>query len=497
MSTANVSAADALKGSSALTTKRSYALDALRGYAILTMVLSAFMTKDLPAWMHHAQVPPPDLVFNPNLPGITWVDLVFPFFIFSMGSAVPLALSKRIERGVPIWKLIFSTITRWFLLMGFAIYVSRVLPDWDVQSVALKNVISIFAFIFVFAVLVRIPDSWSPKARYGTRILGWVGALSLLYFGSHGGVRLRTQTWEQIWANSDIIIMILANVSLLGTLVWLATRKNLLARLGVLGIIMAFDLSKSVNPGWVYTLDSTLQIPHLLGLGVSRYLNIFIPATIIGDMILAWLKAPNDESENSGKSAWNPARLVAMIALMLGFLVLMLVGLFIRQIPATVIIAAAMLIIGRFLFMNPANSTEKLVQKFFTWGSYLLILGLIFEPYEDGIKKDPATMSYYYVSAGLAVFMLIAFTILIDLLKKQSWAQLLIYDGQNPMIAYTGRWTFVLPVLYLSHFNPMLDKIDTHFAAHPWVGFGHAVVSTVIIALFAALFSRKKIFWRT
>lgn len=59
---------------------RSCALDALRGYAIVTMVLSgAVVYGVLPGWMYHAQVPPPTHVFNPAAPGITWVDLVFPF----------------------------------------------------------------------------------------------------------------------------------------------------------------------------------------------------------------------------------------------------------------------------------------------------------------------------------------------------------------------------------------------------------------------------------
>ncbi|MBP1593213.1 MAG: hypothetical protein H6Q12_231, partial [Bacteroidetes bacterium] len=63
--------------------KRAYALDALRGYAIISMVLSgAIVFGILPGWMYHAQEQPPTHVFNPDLPGITWVDLVFPFFLF-------------------------------------------------------------------------------------------------------------------------------------------------------------------------------------------------------------------------------------------------------------------------------------------------------------------------------------------------------------------------------------------------------------------------------
>ncbi|HEX4875511.1 MAG TPA: DUF5009 domain-containing protein, partial [Chitinophagaceae bacterium] len=64
---------------------RNESLDALRGFAILTMILSGAIAYGnvLPAWMFHAQVPPPAHKFDPSIPGITWVDLVFPFFLFS------------------------------------------------------------------------------------------------------------------------------------------------------------------------------------------------------------------------------------------------------------------------------------------------------------------------------------------------------------------------------------------------------------------------------
>ena len=75
---------------------RAYAIDLLRGLAIVGMVLSGNFgwNPALPAWLFHAQVPPPDFTFDPSLPGITWVDLVFPFFLFSMGAAFPFSLGS-------------------------------------------------------------------------------------------------------------------------------------------------------------------------------------------------------------------------------------------------------------------------------------------------------------------------------------------------------------------------------------------------------------------
>ena len=78
---------------------RAESLDALRGFAIFMMVLSGSICAEvLPAWMSHAQVPPGQ-GFVPTVPGITWVDLVFPFFLFSMGAAFPFSTGSRLERG--------------------------------------------------------------------------------------------------------------------------------------------------------------------------------------------------------------------------------------------------------------------------------------------------------------------------------------------------------------------------------------------------------------
>ena len=77
---------------------RSLSLDALRGIAILLMVFSSRIPFGvLPEWMYHAQVPPPKHIFDGTIPGISWGDLVFPYFLFAMGAAIPLALHSRME----------------------------------------------------------------------------------------------------------------------------------------------------------------------------------------------------------------------------------------------------------------------------------------------------------------------------------------------------------------------------------------------------------------
>ena len=89
---------------------RVYSIDALRGLAIIGMVLCSAIgfNSGLPAWMFHAQTPPPTYEFNPSIAGLTWVDLVFPFFIFSMGAAFPFAMRRRLDSGMRPWKMMLQ-----------------------------------------------------------------------------------------------------------------------------------------------------------------------------------------------------------------------------------------------------------------------------------------------------------------------------------------------------------------------------------------------------
>lgn len=101
--------------------KRAISLDVFRGYAIVTMVLSGTIASGvLPGWMYHAQMGPrSNYTFDPQLYGITWVDLVFPFFLFAMGAAIPFSVGGKIEKGENLWKVIGECVLRGIRLTFF------------------------------------------------------------------------------------------------------------------------------------------------------------------------------------------------------------------------------------------------------------------------------------------------------------------------------------------------------------------------------------------
>ncbi|MCB9057463.1 MAG: DUF5009 domain-containing protein [Calditrichae bacterium] len=465
-------------------TKRALSLDALRGFAILTMVLSGVIPyKVLPSWMYHAQVPPPDHVFNPDLPGLTWVDLVFPLFIFALGAAIPLALGKRLEQKTPLHKIIYQITERAFLLGFFAIFLQHMRPHQISNPPdTFAWLIALFAFLLMFALFARFPAGWNSNLGRAVKTISWLIAIILLW----------QMTWQSdksfSFYRSDIIIIVLTNVYFFGSLFWLLTRDNLLGRLAILGILLALRLAHNES-GWVQDLWEASPAPWIYKLYYLQYLFIAIPGTIAGDLVVKWMKEKDEHLSHS----WTTSRMITIAGLMAIIVIISLVGLQARWLLATTIINVILLSIGCYLMKSPASSIEKLISSFFKWGTYWFILGLIFEPFEGGIKKDHSTMSYYLITAGVALFILIAFTVIIDGFKQKKALNLLILNGQNPMIAYVGFANLIWPVLALSG----LEEIILSFTSHPWIGFLRGLLYTILLAYIVAFFSRKKIFWRT
>lgn len=506
-----------------LAPRRSAGLDALRGYAILTMVLSGVVPEGiLPSWMYHCQVPPPHHKFDPSVVGITWVDLVFPFFLFALGAAIPFALQRRMEKGMSQWQAVMMTIKRGALLAFFAIYQEHIVPyTIKSQPDGRAWLLGLLGFALLFPMLMRLPDRWPSKLTPVIRIVGWVGGFALLGMLGYPEVKeyLSTNPFTvrgvlHVYADkNNIILALLAAAAVFGTLAWIFTRGNLLLRLGLMGILMAL-LMTQYTPGWVQWASNLISIRNCFDLGFVYYLFIVIPGTIVGDMLLQWTRTPAEDKPAQG--SWSARRFAAVCVLMVSFIVVNLValkgrispfvevnlfGAHVKLIAATILLNAAMCIGGWQLVKKPTDSSEQLVSSLYKWGTYWLMLGLFFEPYQSGIKKDPVTMSYFFVTAGLAIFLLIAFTILIDIRhSKNKGLRLLIDNGQNPMIAYVGIANLITPVLALVGLGAIIDKYTLGSwlgRFEPWVGAGRGFMLTFILALVVSAFTRRKIFWRT
>ena len=573
---------------------RAHALDALRGYAIITMVLSAMEAFSvLPRWMYHAQVPPPDHVFDPTIYGITWVDIIFPFFLFSMGAAIPLSLGRQHAKGESIMKLTWKTVQRWVKLTFFAIFIIHAFPFMlGYEQEWMCYAMPIFFFILLCLMFMPNPFGLSP---YKARAITWsaylvaVGFMLLQPYAGGAPFRL---------TDSDCIMLILANVSLTGSIIYLLTIGHPLRRLALLPFLVALFMAAHTANSWPAQLIHTSWLPWLYLPAYQEYLLIIIPGTVAGEWIAQWLekmkandtskglvenyqkkneavlengnplkggseavfengnKVKNDEKavlENgnplkggrgavleSGNKVKNDENVVLenenkvktrseemkdkenalalpVALLSLALIVVNVVLLFGRHLVANLVATMVLTALTAWLLRSrreagttgveaakqevynqkyssaSASPTLHFWQRLSSAGAYLLLLGLCLESYEGGIRKDDVTLSYLFVTCGLAFYALLLLTVVCDHWHVRWLCAPLEMVGKNPMVAYVSASMVIIPVLILTQLYPYIDALSSQ----PLTGFLKGVLLTALCMALTAWFTHKRWFWKT
>lgn len=561
---------------------RAHALDALRGYAIITMVLSAMEAFSvLPRWMYHAQVPPPDHVFDPTIYGITWVDIIFPFFLFSMGAAIPLSLGRQHAKGESIMKLTWKTVQRWVKLTFFAIFIIHAFPFMlGYEQEWMRYAMPIFFFILLCLMFMPNPFGLSP---YKARAITWsaylvaVGFMLLQPYA--GGAPFRI-------TDSDCIMLILANVSLTGSIIYLLTIGHPLRRLALLPFLVALFMAAHTANSWPALLIHTSWLPWLYLPAYQEYLLIIIPGTVAGEWIAQWLEkmkandtskglvdnykkkseavlengngVKNDEKavlENENKVRTRSEEmkekenaLALPVALLSSALIVVnVVLLFGRHLVANLVATMVLTALTAWLLRSrreagttgveaakqraasrdassqnaakqevsnreaslqeaakqevynqksssaPASPTLHFWQRLSSAGAYLLLLGLCLESYEGGIRKDDVTLSYLFVTCGLAFYALLLLTVVCDHWHVRWLCAPLEMVGKNPMVAYVSSSMVIIPVLILTQLYPYIDALSSQ----PLTGFLKGVLLTALCMALTAWFTHKRWFWKT
>jgi predicted acyltransferase len=471
--------------------KRNESLDALRGFAILTMILSGAIAYGdvLPVWMFHAQVPPPLHKFDPTIPGITWVDLVFPFFLFSMGAAIPFSLKKHIESNKGFLFVLWMAVKRFLLLAFFALF-SQHMKAWVIaeQPAAKEHLLSLFVFVLLFFQFYENKNEKWKQVFLIAKIVSFVAAMFLLWklpFWSGKGFD---------FYKSDIIILVLANMALFGTVIYYLTADKPLLRIGLLPFLMAvFLAAKEPGDGWAKELFEFNSIGEwkfdwLYKFYFLKYLFIIIPGTLAGEMMIAEIKNEKLEMKNE-KVNVSTENMLLLVSVAL--VIVNLYGLFTRMLFVNLLMSTVLCVVALYLLRKEmkANLYKQLAHA----GTYLLLLGLFFEAYEGGIKKDSSTYSYYFVTGGLAFYTLIAFSVMAKRSSLSSVSTYLSLNGKNPMIAYVAGNLVLLPLLQLTQTKQYWDAMNQNF----FMGLMKGVLFTGIVSLITIFFVKRKWFWKT
>lgn len=466
--------------------QRVAAIDVLRALAIIGMVISGQMlwNAQLPAFMFHAQLPPPTFAFNPAVPGITWVDLVFPFFLFSMGAAMPLALRRREEKGAGIGQIAASALHRFVWLAAFAIILGNTRMGL-IQSVEkwVAALATLGVWLLFFAMFVRVPNLDKGKNKW----LNWGGfaalvAVTMLYKPIFG--------IEVSLHKSDIIILILASMALFGTLLWWLTRNSLPMRIVLIGGIALLKMASTVEGSWCQWLWQQTPAVWLFRFEFLKYLCLVLSGTVAGDIIHRAVQSGTlNQRATDRRSGVLTIILVVLMATLIG---IQMWGLFVREVGTDVLLSVLACGITAVVLKRLQTTEQPLLKALFALGVVLLLIGLVAEPLEGGIKKDHATISFFFVTGGLATFVLIAALALE--LRFGIRFRALEACGANPMFAYTASGYLITPIATLTSLSVLIERFA---ALTPWCGFWRGVLFALMVIVVTYPFTRKNYYWKS
>jgi len=173
-----------------LTTHRLLSIDIFRGITILIMIFVNEVAgmRDIPSWMKH---------MGRNADAMSFVDVVFPAFLFIAGMSIPFALNNRLQKGHTKADVQLYILWRTLGLITLGLFMvnaeERNKPDVMPLSINLWAILFFISAILVWNVYTFKNPIWKYILR-GIGIAGLI-VLALIYRGGETGTEYMHPRW--------------------------------------------------------------------------------------------------------------------------------------------------------------------------------------------------------------------------------------------------------------------------------------------------------------
>jgi len=172
-----------------ISNRRVLSIDALRGITILVMVFVNQLAgcDDIPAWMKH---------MPRDADAMSFVDVVFPGFLFIVGMSIPFAINSRLAKGAGFWQLQWHIIFRTLGLLVLGVFTVNIESGYNEQATGIP--IGLFGVLFIIAAVLvwKVYYSKNKALVYSLKGLGLVMLIILAFiYKSKNGDHITPKWW--------------------------------------------------------------------------------------------------------------------------------------------------------------------------------------------------------------------------------------------------------------------------------------------------------------
>lgn len=164
-----------------LSNERILSIDAFRGITILVMIFVNELAgiRDIPQWMKH---------MPRDADAMSFVDVVFPGFLFIVGMSIPFAINRRLKKGDSFIQLQQHILFRTLGLLVLGFFMVNAEGGYDEKAMGMS--INLWALLFFAAAILiwKVYYTTNKIIIYSLRAIGFIAlvTLAVIYRGSNG-----------------------------------------------------------------------------------------------------------------------------------------------------------------------------------------------------------------------------------------------------------------------------------------------------------------------